>query len=68
MYAKSGGTDISVCETPILQTGISLIKNMYQSEVSFDLCVSILYKLLVSEIGPRNVIIMLTHQILIICS
>ena len=27
--------DISVCETPILQTGISLIKNIYQSEILF---------------------------------
>ena len=59
-------TDISVCETPVLQTGISLIKNIYQSEVIFYLWVSILYKLLVSEISPENVMIMLTHQILII--
>ena len=45
-------TDIYVRETSILQTGISLIKNIYQSEIFFDLRVSILYKLLVSEISP----------------
>ena len=59
-------TDISVCETPILQTGISLIKNVYQSEVFFDLRVSISSKLLVSEISPGNVIIILTYQVLMI--
>ena len=45
-------TDIYVREKSILQTGISLIKNIYQSEIFFDLRVSILYKLLVSEISP----------------
>ena len=45
-------TDVYVRETSILQTGISLIKNIYQSEIFFDLRVSILYKLLVSEISP----------------
>ena len=59
-------TDISVRETHILQTGISLIKHIYQSKVFFDMRVSILYKLCVLEISPGNVIIMLTHQIVII--
>ena len=50
-------TDISVRETPILQAGMSLIKNIYQSEVFFHLRVSILYKLLVLEISLGNAII-----------
>ena len=58
-------TDTCVRETLILQTGISLIKNIYQSEVFSFICESV-YKLLVPEISPGNVIIMLTHQILII--
>ena len=59
-------TDISVRETHILQTGISLIKHIYQSKVFFDMRVIILYKLCVLEISPGNVIIMLTHQLVII--
>ena len=35
-------TDISICETPIWQAGISLIKNIYQSEVFF-ICESLFY-------------------------
>ena len=64
-------TDISVHETPILQTGNSLIKNIYQSKFFFlfffffDLRVSISYKLLVLEISPGNVILMVTHQLVI---
>ena len=58
-------TDISVHEKPFLQTGISLIKNIYQSEFFFYLQVSILYKLFVSEISLGNVIIILTYHLFI---
>ena len=58
-------TDISVHEKPFLQTGISLIKNIYQSGFFFYLQVSILYKLFVSEISLGNVIIILTYHLFI---
>ena len=65
MHAKSCGDCISVCETPILQTGISLIKHISEQGF-FYLRVSILYNLCVMEISPGNVMIMLNSQTLII--
>ena len=50
-------TDISIGES-----------NIYQNEAFFDLRVSILYKLFVSEIIRGNFIIMLTRHLFISCS
>ena len=55
--------DISVRETPISQTGISLIKSMYKSEVVFRFAIQ--YFIQASRIGNQPGIILHTHQILI---